>query len=277
MKRMHLIEIADLAWCPPGIRHGVSDFCRFLVEVSGAFNPVVPLLAEAFQRTGARQVLDLGSGAAGPWLGLQPRLRKLGIDVPVCLSDCHPDLEALARASRLSQGAITYRSEPVDATKVPNDLPGFRTMFNAFHHLRPEQARAMLADAVAKGEGVGVFESGSRSLLMLLGALGTPLRVLVLAPFIRPFRWSRLFWTYPVPALPLVLLFDVIVSILRIYSAPELRDLIAGLDRYHWDIGTVRKIKWLPIPNTYLIGVPSEKAAEPVTGQDCVGRSHTAG
>jgi len=36
MKRMHLIEIADLAWCPPGIRHGVSDFCRFLVEVSGA-------------------------------------------------------------------------------------------------------------------------------------------------------------------------------------------------------------------------------------------------
>jgi hypothetical protein len=63
-------------------------------------------------------------------------------------------------------------------------------------------------------------------------------------------------------------LFDVIVSCLRIYSAPELSDLIAGLDRYHWDIGTVRKIKWLPIPNTYLIGVPSEKAAEPVTGQD---------
>ena len=150
-------------------------------------------------------------------------------------------------------------------------------MFDAFHHLRPEQARAMLADAVAKGEGVGVFECGSRSLPMLLGALPTPLRVLVLAPFIRPFRWSRLFCTYLVPALPLVLLFDVIVSCLRIYSAPELRDLIAGLDRYHWDIGTVRKITWLPIPNTYLIGVPSEKAAEPVTGEDRGGRSHTAG
>jgi hypothetical protein len=135
----------------------------------------------------------------------------------------------------------------------------------------------MLADAVAKGEGVGVFESGSRSPLTLLEALGTPLRILVLAPFIRPFRWSRLFWTYLVPALPLVLLFDVIVSCLRVYSAPELRDLTAGLDRYHWDIGTVRIIKWIPIPLTYLIGVPSEKAAEPVTGQDRGGRSHTAG
>src|SRR5262249_18310381 len=128
-----------------------------------------------------------------------------------------------------------------------------------------------------KREGVGVFESGSRSLLMLLGALGTPLRVLVLAPFIRPFRWSRLFWTYLVPALPLVLLFDVIVSILRIYSAPELRDLIAGLDRYPWEMGRVRKIQWLPIPNTYLMGVPSKRPAVPVTGQDRGGRSHTAG
>ena len=265
---MHLIEIADLAWCPRGIRRGVGDFCRFLVEVSGAFNPVAPLVAEALRRTGARRVLDLGSGAGGPWLGLRPRLRRHGIDVTVCLSDCRPDLKAFERVSRLTGGAITYRPEPVDATRVADDLPGFRTMFDAFHHLRPGQARAMLADAVAKGEGVGVFECGDRSLLLLLGALGMPLRVVVLAPFIRPFRWSRLFWTYLVPALPLVLLFDVIVSCLRIYSVPELRELTAGLDRYHWDAGTVRKIKWLPIANTYLIGVPREKGAEPAAGGD---------
>jgi hypothetical protein len=258
MKRMHLIEIADETWCPPGIRQGVSDFCRFLVEVSGAFDAVAPLLAGALRQTGARQVLDLGSGGAGPWLRLQPRLRELGIDVPVCLSDCYPDLEAFERASRLSKRAITYCSETVDATQVPDHLSGFRTMFQAFHHLRPEQARALLADAVARREGIGVFESGSRSVLMFLETLGTPFRVLFLAPFIRPFRWTRLFWTYLVPALPLVLWFDVTVSCLRIYSVPELRDLTAGLDGYHWDIGTVR-MKRLPIPITYLIGVPSEE------------------
>jgi hypothetical protein len=76
-----------------------------------------------------------------------------------------------------------------------------------------------------------------------------------------------LFWTYLVPALPLVLLFDVIVSCVRVYSGSELCDLTAGLGRYHWDIGTVRG-KWIPIPISYLIGIPSEKRAEPVAGQD---------
>jgi len=254
MKRMHLIEIADEAWCPRGIRHGVTDYCRFVTE--GAYNPVAPLLARALQSAKARHILDLGSGGAGPWLRLQPLLRESGVEVTVCLSDHNPDLVAFERARRLSRQAVTFHPEPVEATQIPSELSGFRTMFSAFHHLRPEQARAVLADAVARGEGIGVFECGNRSFLTLGGLLGTPVTALLLAPFIGPLRWSRLFWTYLVPALPLVLLFDVIVSWLRFYSEPELRELTADLNGYQWDIGTVRG-KWVPIPITYLLGVPS--------------------
>jgi hypothetical protein len=53
----------------------------------------------------------------------------------------------------------------------------------------------------------------------------------------------------------------VVVSLLRLYSEPELRDLTAGLDHYQWNIGKVR-FKWLPIWIPYLIGVPVEKGAE---------------
>jgi SAM-dependent methyltransferase len=261
MKRMHLIEISDEEWCPRSIRHAVTDFTRFVTEMSGAYHPVAPLLADALRRTGARRVLDLGSGAAGPWLGLLPKLRDRGTDVAVCLTDLNPNVEAFERARRLSGEAVTFHPKPVDATQVPAELPGFRTIFSAFHHLRPAQARALLADAVAKGEGVGVFECANRSLLTLAaGAVTTPLRVLLTAPFIRPFRWSRLFWTYLVPVLPFILAFDVVVSCLRIYSVPELRELTTGLDGYHWDAGTVRG-KPIPIPVTYLIGVPAATVA----------------
>jgi hypothetical protein len=43
-----------------------------------------------------------------------------------------------------------------------------------------------------------------------------------------------------VPAQPLVLTFDVIVSLLRLYGFEELRGLTSGLDHYHREIGTVR-------------------------------------
>jgi hypothetical protein len=262
MKRIHFIEIADEAWCPQLIKDAVTDFCRFVLTHSKTYHAIAPLLAEALKRTGARRVLDLGSGAAGPWIELQSLLRQLGMDVSVCLSDHYPNIEAFERARSLSQQAITYHPEPVDATRVPRELPGFRTMFTAFHHLRPEQARAMLADAVANNEGVAVFEPGQRNLLFLFLLpllLATPVRVLVATPFIRPFRWSRLLWTYLVPAVPLVLLFDSVVSVLRWYSLDQLYGLVSGLDRYHWDIGTVRG-KPIPFPITYLIGVPMEKA-----------------
>jgi hypothetical protein len=54
-----------------------------------------------------------------------------------------------------------------------------------------------------------------------------------------------------------VLLFDVIVSLLRLYSVEDLRDLTAGLDQYDWDIGTVRA-RPVPLWTTYLIGIPRE-------------------
>lgn len=151
MKRRHWIEISDEPWCPRGIRRGVTDFCRFVTEHSGLFNAVAPLLADALRKTGATRILDMGSGAGGPWLKLLPALRKQGVDAPVCLTDHDPNSEALEWARKRSGGALSYSPEPVDATKVPAEMTGFRTMFQAFHHLRPEQARTTLADAAAKG------------------------------------------------------------------------------------------------------------------------------
>ena len=151
--------------------------------------------------------------------------------------------------------------QSVDATRVPEELKGFQTIFSAFHHFRPEQACAVLADAVHNRQGIAVFEGTQRSLLALLLMLLVPLMVLFMTPFIRPFRWSRLFWTYLIPLIPLFGLFDGLVSCLRTYSVGELRGLVSRLDAndYHWDIGTVKSTAG-PIPITYLIGVPNEKA-----------------
>ena len=50
----------------------------------------------------------------------------------------------------------------------------------------------------------------------------TPIAV---TPLIRPLRWSRLLWTYLIPLVPVITLFEGLVSCLRTYSVQELHDL----------------------------------------------------
>ena len=80
--------------------------------------------------------------------------------------------------------------------------------------------------------------------------------VFLAAPFLKPFRVSRLVFTYLIPLVPLFLLWDGFVSCLRVYSPAELRDLVSqlGATNYEWDIGTTRVG---PGVVTYLIGIPT--------------------
>ncbi len=167
-------------------------------------------------------------------------------------------MQAFQRAASVSHGALEFVAEPIDATDVPDETIGFRTFFSSFHHFRAAEARAILCDAVQKRQGIGVFEATHRSTLAILLMSLTPLLVLFVTPFIRPFRWSRLLWTYLVPIVPFVVLFDGIVSCLRTYTPAELKLLTAELSdetQYRWEIGEQRAERAV-LPVTYLLGYP---------------------
>ena len=257
MKRVHLFEVMDQGWCPQAVRDALLDYLEFASSATKPYGAIVPVLTEALRRTDARRIIDLGSGAAGPWFWLQPVLAEMGLNLTVCLTDKHPNPSATAVVNHKGGGTISYHPEPVDATRVPRELTGFRTMFLAFHHLLPNEAGEVLRDAVRLRQGIAVFEATERSVVGLLVMWLAPVMVLILTPLVRPFRWSRLFWTYVIPLVPLITLFDGVVSSLRTYSPKELQQLTSeiGSNDYQWEIGSL-KIPMSPIPITYLIGIP---------------------
>src|SRR6185503_1565927 len=150
--RRHLVELHDLPWCPPSLRDALTDFLAFSLNLARAYDPAGPLLRRAVRRAGARRIVDLCSGAGGPW----GRLAK-DVGVPVLLTDLYPH-----RGRRVA-GQLPFHPEPVDARAVPETLDGFRTIFTAFHHFRPAEARAILADAVQQRQGIAVFEAARRA------------------------------------------------------------------------------------------------------------------
>jgi len=257
MRRRHLVEIEDLALCPEAVRNGATDWLAFMANATKVFSCVAPAIRRAMDAVGTTQVLDLCSGGGGPWLTLERELAKSG-SVMVELSDRYPNVAAFRELCDRSGGRLEFRTESIDATDVPPALDGIRTMFNSFHHFPPPTARAILADAVRKRRAIAVCEGVNlRAAGLIAMTLQLP-AILLLTPLVKPFRWSRLLFTYVLPLIPLLVLFDGTVSMLRLYLEDELRELVASVadhDTFEWDIGTTF-VSTLPIGVVHLVGVP---------------------
>lgn len=243
---------------PHGVRDAVTDYLHVMTKIARPYRPVVDLLADALRRAGARTVVDLASGGSGPWPQLRPALARRGVEVDVVLTDLYPNRAAAARAAGVP--GVRYRTEPVDAVRPPAGLRGFRTLFSTFHHFEPDDAAALLRNAATDGAGIAVFEAVQRTPAVFAGALLAPFPLLVVAPLMRPFRVSRLFWTYLVPAAPLTVLWDAMASCRKAYAPDEMLEIArAARAEYDWRAGVARGQPW-QVPVTYLIGTPAGAA-----------------
>jgi hypothetical protein len=240
MRRLHLFEFNDQGWVPAWFRECETDYLHTVLERMRSFDRVVPLLADLVRDSGSERIVDLCSGGGGPMLSLQGELsRALGSELPVLLTDVFPSDSGRDRVA--GHPGLSYREKPVDATRVPGDLHGTRTLFDGLHHFRPVDARRVLEDAARAGASVAAFEISNRKLLQLLTSPLIVVAVLLVTPIIRPFSWRRLLFTYLVPLLPLAIWWDGLVSNLRAYTVPELEEMTRELGGpgYAFEAGTL--------------------------------------
>jgi hypothetical protein len=257
MRRRQLLEIHEQPWCPVAVRDGATDCLRLIATVGRQYRHVLPKLQDALTQSGATRIVDLCAGSGGPWSTLQRQLQGVaGAPVEVLLTDLYP---RPLTATPLAGAHLRYLTIPVDATKTPATLAGFRTLFTAFHHFAPHTAQAILQDAVDQGQGIAIFEQTRRNIFGLLFMLVLAPLAFFVTPLIRPWRLARFFWTYLIPAIPLVLAIDGIVSCLRTYTPDEMRAMTSRLtgQPYTWAIGTA-PAPLSPLGVTYAIGYPKD-------------------
>ncbi|MDN5216108.1 hypothetical protein QQ020_28810 [Fulvivirgaceae bacterium BMA12] len=253
MARIHLFEFEDLQWFPTFLRNYGTDFLQFLANKTKMYKPVIPLLEKAIQKSGNYQIVDLGSGGGGGLLWLNEALKETYPELKILLTDYYPNIAAFEYTKNQADN-FEYISTPVDARDVPSTLNGLRTQFLSLHHFQPRDAGKILQNAVNSGNPIAVFEAQERSFLSLLAMFFSPISVLFTTPFIRPFKFGRILFTYFIPIVPLFVLWDGIVSSLRTYSVEEMKKLISNVenqDDFDWETG---RIKSGPGVILYLIG-----------------------
>jgi hypothetical protein len=259
MRRYHLFEFEDLNGFPDVWRRAMTRYLKTAVSLFPLPGLWADKLATLAPREGRFQIIDLGSGSGGSMGSIIPALRRKGFTPEVTLTDLYPNPEAVAQRNTGGENALRYWPKPVDATAVPPELTGTRTMFLSFHHHPPERARAILRDAFDKRVGIAVLEFSARKPMMILSCLQIPLAVLLVTPTIRPLKVSQLLFTYLIPVLPLVMFWDGLVSHLRTYSPAELRAMTDDMQSpdYVWETGEF-SVPRVPGAFPWLTGRPIE-------------------
>lgn len=236
----------------------MTGYLHAIIVHTRPYGPAVPRLAALLRETQTQHVVDLCSGAGGPWPTLHGELAAAGAVVEITCTDLAPNQAAATQLG--ASPSVRYHATSVSALAVPSTMVGARTMFTALHHFDAAEVRAILADAQAAGVPFGAFEATNRSWRGLLATVVIPVAVLALMPLVRPRHWGALALTYLPPLLPLAIWWDGLASTMRTYQAAELQRIVTSLPTapYVWEIS---ELAGGPLPVLALIGRPRAAAA----------------
>lgn len=256
--RIHLFEFEDQSWFPVVLRKGMLDYLRYIFDKINIYKPITSLLKEVVDHSGRSKIIDLCSGSGGDIVQVHKNLEKLlNKEIKVVLSDKYPNLEMYEQLKIQSGGKIDYFKIALEASdlKIDNEI---RTIFSSFHHFKPSYALKVLKNAVDHQAPIAVFDGGVKNVFFLILMLFLhPILIFLTTPFIRPFSFKRLLFTYIIPLIPLCTMWDGTVSLLRLYEKDDFVKLIASVDngQYYWKNGKV--VNHLGLSIAYLIGYPN--------------------
>ncbi len=241
--RRLLFEWEDLPGFPAVLRGYMLDFLTFFLKTGKLYAPITPLLLQKLRENDPKKVWDLASGGAGPLESLLPGLVAEFPEIRVSLSDLYPNPASWRRLEQQFPENTTGVAAPVDALRLPPEADGLLTMFSALHHFSPEMIRQLLSQISGRRQAALFCDGGGPKPVLLGGILLMPFLFLGATPFLRPFRLSRLLFTYLLPLVPFCTLWDGTVSVLRLYSFRALQQLAAECSTasYHWQAGKFRK------------------------------------
>lgn len=260
MKRIQLFEFEDFAWFPNFLRICLTNYIITVHRMLGSRADLAGLIDRILKRSPQKQILDLCSGAGGPMPGVLDSLQEEHghKDLQLTLSDLYPNTHAAKRINGNGRQDVRYHETPINASDVPDDKLGLRTMICSLHHMAPDTAKSILQDAKDDRQPFLAFEISDNSQPKAIWWIAIPvtfIMVFFLTPFVRPMTWQQLVFTYLIPLLPFFIAWDGAVSNARTYTLADMDLLLADLrsDDYEWETGTLKG----RAKKNYLIGIPT--------------------
>lgn len=258
MKRIHSLEFHEWPECPTFIRESIVETLGTALSWGNICHAWASDFEKFCNKAGCTKILDLCSGTGWPVSILISVLQSRKTPLPqFILSDLFPHESSLKKMTVRHPDLVRYRLDPIDASQVPHQDPQTGLMIlNAFHHFTPPMAKKILQNATDNRHPIFIHESFPRNILRIFSML----HLLIPAVFLNPFltkteRFKKLLFTYAFPLIPLLGLWDGLISTLRVHTREEMLEMIRDCSaNYEW---TYREIPFRPMGKAIIFyGIP---------------------
>ena len=210
MKRKQITQIINVGWFPKFLKTLIAEFLSWFVVKVNATKPFVPVIEVVLDKTNHKKIINIEFGIGAGIETIKPFLKD---DVTV---------------------------DSIHISNFITSEKGVYLFVNSFHQLNSKKAKKILQNIVDSGNPVVVVEGNNDSLWQIVGmTVFVPLTVLLTAFFVKPFRISRIIFTYLIPILPIIIVIDGCIALLKLYNPTDLLELTSSLERnnYDWKAG----------------------------------------
>ncbi len=262
LPRLHLFEFNDSPFVPRVLQRSIISALSRTLRWGHMLDGLVQPFVEFLEASGARDVLDLASGAGDPAVVLLQALKARGVALPVMtLTDLQPHPEAWRALAAADPDHVRFVTEPVDATNLTPQLGQGRAriIINALHHFPPALAQRVLLGMAKDGPGVFVGEGLVRNPLSFVAMTPWGIPALLAEPVLAPdSKLQRAVLTWLSPIALLASAWDGTVSTFRCYSRDELMRFVEPLGPgWRWEFGHYDVAAFGQ--GSYFWGVPSKR------------------
>ena len=219
---MKLKELEDYHWFPAVLRKYQMEFIGILVSRFHLYSKVTGIIQSDMEGQGLIQIEDLCSGSGLPAIYIHHHLTIPGLTTT--LTDKFPQKITTPKG-------IFYKNEAVDMNTLLAFSEKYYTLYNAFHHFNSEEQKTIVRKIIENKSNLLIVEIVQPSILSFLHVtLASTLGVIFMCPFIKPFDWKRIFFTYIIPINLITVLTDGFISILKSKTKKQYEDWKSNLN-----------------------------------------------
>jgi hypothetical protein len=208
-------ELEDFDWFPSILRKYQMEFIGFMVYQLGFYKSVAQMISNDIKKYKVMRIHDLCSGSGLPAIYIKKEIQD--INVETILSDKYPQQIAVT-------DGVTYLDQSLDFFNMEMDSDTYYTMYNAYHHFEPDDQQKIVQKALDNHTNLLIVEIIQPTLLNFVSVtVASTIGVWFFCPWIRPFDWRRIVFTYIIPVNVLTVLIDGIITILKSKTVRQYR------------------------------------------------------